>query len=227
MSEFRLRVGFSKLDRAALLSHLELLHAIERIVRRAQLPYAITQGFHPHMKLAFGPALSVGVASTLEYADVYLTEFVNPDVALARLRDASPEALKVERVGYINPKEASLTASITILSYCARVHALDIDAKEIEKCFSELRKSDTLEVVQKDKVKVFNPALCIPNDAQVTKEGDSTHISFNLRISPSGSLRPEILLTTVFEQAHAHYSHLTLTRTGLYSESEEGLVPPL
>ena len=63
MSEFRLRVGFSKLDRAALLSHLELLHAIERIVRRAQLPYAITQGFHPHMKLAFGPALSVGVAS--------------------------------------------------------------------------------------------------------------------------------------------------------------------
>lgn len=227
MSEFRLRVGFSKMDRAALLSHLELLHALERIVRRAQLPYAITQGFHPHMKLAFGPALSVGVASTMEYADIYLTEFIHPDTALAQLQAASPDALMVQRVGYVSPKEASLTASITILSYCARVYALDIDAEEIEKSFNELRKSDTLEVVQKEKVKVFNPALCIPKDAEVTKEGDSTYISFDLRISPSGSLRPEALLSAVFNQAHANYSHLTLTRTGLFSEGDKGLVPPL
>lgn len=227
MNEFRLRIAFSKLGRSAFLSHLEILHAVERIVRRSQLPYAITQGFHPHMKLAFGPALSVGVASSEEYADIYLLEFVNPDRALAALQQASPEALKVLSVGYVNPKEASLTASITILSYCAEVFAPTIDEQEIEKSFAYIRNSETLEVVQKDKTKVFNPALCIPNDAQVSRRKDAIEIAFDLRISPSGSLRPEALINAVFEHAHATYSHLTLTRTGLFVEHDQERVRPL
>lgn len=227
MSEFRLRIGFTKLGRAALLSHLEVLHGIERIVRRAQLPYAITQGFHPHMKLAFGPALSVGVASDCEYADIYLREFIKPDVALRQLQSAAPTALMITKAGYVNPKEASLTASLTILSYCAKIVALDIDAKEIEQRLNELRSLDKLEVVQKEKTKVFNPTQCIPNDAQAKNEGRDVYVSFDLRISPSGSLRPEVLLDYVLCQAQATYDHISLTRTGLYRESEEGFVPPL
>lgn len=227
MSEFRLRISFQKMQRAAFLSHLEMLHAVERIVRRAQLPYAITQGFHPHMKLAFGPALSVGVGSYEEYADIYLTEFVRPEEALVRLQNVAPRSLSILKVGYVSPKEPSLTASLTILSYSAEIFAPTIEAAEIENRLREVRSADTLEVVQKEKTKVFNPALCIPNDAQVTQEGENVKVTFDLRISPSGSLRPEALIDYVFEQAHATYTHLSLTRTGLYSETDGGPVRPL
>ena len=58
---FRLRVSFVKQGRLAMLSHLELARALERAVRRAKLPYAVSNGFSPHMRIAFGAALPVGV----------------------------------------------------------------------------------------------------------------------------------------------------------------------
>ena len=42
---FRLRVTFRETGRLALLSHLEVARALERSVRRAGLPYAVSQGF--------------------------------------------------------------------------------------------------------------------------------------------------------------------------------------
>ena len=51
-SLFRLRVRYGKRDRLKYLGHLEVIHTIERIVRRAGLPYAVTQGFSPHMRVA-------------------------------------------------------------------------------------------------------------------------------------------------------------------------------
>ena len=79
---FRLRVCFAKRGRAAYLSHLEVAHALERAVRRAGLPYAITQGFSPHMKIAFGAALPVGIGGERELFDVYLTSYIPPEEAL-------------------------------------------------------------------------------------------------------------------------------------------------
>lgn len=55
-SLFRLRVRYGKRDRLKYLGHLEVIHTIERIVRRAGLPYAVTQGFSPHMRVGFSSA---------------------------------------------------------------------------------------------------------------------------------------------------------------------------
>ena len=66
-SLFRLRVVFRKAGRLALLSHLEVARALERAVRRAGLPYAVSQGFSPHMRIAFGAALPVGVGGEREF----------------------------------------------------------------------------------------------------------------------------------------------------------------
>lgn len=50
---FRLRVRYGKRDRLKYLGHLEVIHTIERIVRRAGLPYAVTQGFSRTCAWAF------------------------------------------------------------------------------------------------------------------------------------------------------------------------------
>ena len=73
---FRLRMTFCKQGRLAMLSHLEVARALERAVRRAGLPFAVSQGFSPHMKIAFGAALPVGVGGTHELADLQMTRYV-------------------------------------------------------------------------------------------------------------------------------------------------------
>ena len=44
MADFRLRVTYAETGRLVMLSHLEIARALERAVRRAGLPYAVSQG---------------------------------------------------------------------------------------------------------------------------------------------------------------------------------------
>ena len=105
MSEgFRLRVKYRITGRLAYLSHLETVRSMERVVRRAALPFAITEGFNPHMKIAFGPALPVGAGSRSEYFDVRLRSYVASDEALAALQAAAPENLMPVECAYRAPR---------------------------------------------------------------------------------------------------------------------------
>ena len=106
---FRLRVEYCKQGRLALLSHLEIARALERAVRRADLPFAVSQGFSPHMKIAFGSALPVGVGSTCEIFDLQMTRYVAPEKALAALQAASVPDLMPYDCRYIGPRDAAAT----------------------------------------------------------------------------------------------------------------------
>ncbi|MCS6856413.1 MAG: TIGR03960 family B12-binding radical SAM protein, partial [Sandaracinaceae bacterium] len=68
----RLRLGYRKIGRGAYRSHLDLVRILPRIFRRAKLPLAYTQGYHPKPDLTLGPALSLGIGSLSEYLDIKL-----------------------------------------------------------------------------------------------------------------------------------------------------------
>ena len=107
---FRLRMTFCKQGRLAMLSHLEVARALERAVRRAGLPFAVSQGFSPHMKIAFGAALPVGVGGTHELADLQMTRYVPVDEALEALQRASVPDLMVKACDYIEPHAPAASA---------------------------------------------------------------------------------------------------------------------
>lgn len=66
----RLRVEFSKTGLMRYLSHRELMTAIIRALRRADIPVMYSRGFHPSPRLSFGPPLNVGVSGLKEYFDI-------------------------------------------------------------------------------------------------------------------------------------------------------------
>ena len=70
----RFRLRFAKTGAIALLGHLDLMRELPRVIRRAGVKTAYTEGFHPKPDMSFGPALSLGVASLDEYADVKLLD---------------------------------------------------------------------------------------------------------------------------------------------------------
>jgi radical SAM family uncharacterized protein/radical SAM-linked protein len=82
----RVRIGYTKLGRAAFRSHLDFVRLLPRMFRRLDLPMFYTQGFHPKPDMSFGPALPLGVASLAEYVDVKLPETPGLDEAAIRER---------------------------------------------------------------------------------------------------------------------------------------------
>ncbi len=66
------RIRLAKVGRAAFLGHLDMVRLLARSFRRADLPLAMTRGFSPKPRMAFGPALGLGVPSLGELFDVDL-----------------------------------------------------------------------------------------------------------------------------------------------------------
>jgi radical SAM family uncharacterized protein/radical SAM-linked protein len=83
----RFRLRFAKTGAIALLGHLDLIRELPRVIRRAGIKTAYSEGFHPKPDMSFAPALSLGVASLDEYADVKLLD-PPPESELLELLEA-------------------------------------------------------------------------------------------------------------------------------------------
>jgi radical SAM-linked protein len=93
----KIRFAFSKTGDIRFLSHLELVNAVARALRRAGAPIRYSRGFHPLPKLSFSPPLPVGMESLDEYLDVEfegIRGMVSPDELKDRLNSASPVGIR-------------------------------------------------------------------------------------------------------------------------------------
>ncbi len=187
---FRLRVEYCKKGRLSMLSHLEIARALERAVRRADLPFAVSQGFSPHMKIAFGSALPVGVGSTCEIFDLQMTRYVAPEKALAALRAASVPDLMPYDCRYIGPRDAAASVAYPVASYQAELSfALE----------GGLPLPEEVHVVRKKKEKTLKVADYLVG--QLATEG--AMVTFELEAKPTGSLRPDVLLNACIDAFNA------------------------
>ena len=117
MSRQRVRIWFSKQGRLKFIGHKDLLRTLEALFRRAQLPLAMSNGFHPKVRMSFPSALALGYESTDEVLELEMNESAEPvdtDVLLADLNRQSLEGLTFlsARLLKEEEKKASLAASV-------------------------------------------------------------------------------------------------------------------
>ena len=91
----KLRLRFEKTGRAVYISHLDLMHTMQRAFNRAGYALKYSEGFNPHPQIAIALPLSVGTGSLCEIMDFKLKE--DPDLAAlpARLTAVMPEGIRV------------------------------------------------------------------------------------------------------------------------------------
>jgi len=85
----RVQIRFSKSGNMRYIGHRDLLRAMERLLRRAQLPVSMSEGFHPKVRMSFPSALALGLAGAEEVVELDLTEPVATEEVLQKLNDAS------------------------------------------------------------------------------------------------------------------------------------------
>jgi radical SAM family uncharacterized protein/radical SAM-linked protein len=91
----RIRCTYAKLGPLRFLSHLELKTVLLRALSRAAVPVAYSAGFHPHPKVAFGPALPVGAEGAAEQMDIECWKSPGPlEELVARLNRTLPEGVQ-------------------------------------------------------------------------------------------------------------------------------------
>ncbi len=107
----RLRLRFSRGEELKYVSHLDLMRLWERVLRRAGIPVAYSEGFSPHPRISLAVPLPIGVTSEAELADVVVSRAVSPFHFSQSTKPQLPagmEVLEVQQVALAAPSLQSL-----------------------------------------------------------------------------------------------------------------------
>ena len=91
----KLRLRFEKTGRAVYISHLDLMHTMQRAFSRAGYELKYSEGFNPHPQISIALPLSVGVASHCEIMDFRLVGEADLSTLPQALSSVLPEGIRV------------------------------------------------------------------------------------------------------------------------------------
>jgi radical SAM-linked protein len=117
----RIRITFSKQDALRYTGHLDLHKLWERAARRAELPLAYSQGFHPQPKMNLAAALPLGFSSRCEVLDMRLEQDVALEGLPERLNNTLPPGIQVLNVEQIEERAPALQTQVLSAEYEVRM----------------------------------------------------------------------------------------------------------
>ena len=120
----RIRITFSKQGALRYTGHLDLRTLLERAARRAAVPLAYSQGFHPSPKIQIACALPLGFSSRAEIMDMWLTtecEVFAQHTVSARLRidlqAALPNDIQILEIKPVDDRAPALQTQVIAAEY--------------------------------------------------------------------------------------------------------------
>lgn len=94
-SRTRIRIRFTKQEELRWISHRDLARLWERLLRRAEVLLAFSQGFHPKPKISFPSALALGVEALDEVVEMEVLGAVSLAELQTRLEEQLPPGMKL------------------------------------------------------------------------------------------------------------------------------------
>ena len=113
----RIRITFVKQGALRYTGHLDLHKLWERAARRAELPLAYSQGFHPQPKMNMAAALPLGFSSRCEMLDMKLEHDIVLDDLPGRLNTTLPSGIQVIAVQQVDERAPALQTQVLSAEY--------------------------------------------------------------------------------------------------------------
>lgn len=145
----KLRIRYAKRGRLRFASHRDLARALERALRRAQLPMAFSAGFSPHPKISYLGAAPTGAASEAEYVEIGLAQRCDPEAVRAALDAALPEDVAV--LECIEAGEGTGSLADRIDAAVWRVELPGVDLEELAPAVEKFLAADVVTVAKRTK----------------------------------------------------------------------------
>ena len=237
---YKLRVRYRKQGRLCYLGHLEVAHTWDRAVRRAGLPFAVTQGFSPHMRIAFSSALPVGTASDSEWVDVVLRDYVPAADALDALARSIPEDLGPLQARYVDVRASALTAFITRADYRVRLEPASgaLDAAAVSRALETVVSAGAITYLRGRKERSMDVRRTLTGFRATDASSGGVEVLLETHLDNDGALRPEILIAALDRalaphadvepivssgiQSWRNFGRVAIERIGQYGEGPEG-----
>lgn len=185
----RLRITFTKQGALRYIGHLDLHKIWERTARRAELPLAYSQGFHPHPQIQLASALPLGFSSRCELVDMRLKETLPLDGLVARIQAAVPSGLQIMQVEEVDERAPALQTQVIASEF--EVTLLEaVDVLELTQRVAALLSSESILRERRGKPYDLRPLI----ESISLTPGDPTRLTLVLAAREGATGRPEEVL---------------------------------
>ena len=203
----RIRLTFSKTEAMRYTGHLDLHSTWERTFRRACLPLAYSQGFHPQPRLNLACALPLGFTSQCEVLDAWLeTDLPLAEIATS-LNPALPPGLLIQDIAEVDGRGPALQTQVQSADFI--ITLLDAPPDLDERLVGLL---SAAQILRQRRGKPYDLRPLIEKLEHLpTPAGAQQQLSTRLAAREAATGRPEELLAALdipFEKTRVH-------RTGL------------
>jgi len=113
----RIQITFSKQGALRYTGHLDLHKLWERAARRAELPLAYSQGFHPQPKMNIAAALPLGFSSRCEVLDMRLEHDIPLEGLQEKLQQTLPTGIRVFAIESVDERAPALQTQVASAEY--------------------------------------------------------------------------------------------------------------
>lgn len=191
----RVRITFSKQGALRYTGHLDLHKLWERAARRADLPLAYSQGFHPQPKISLAAALPLGFSSRAEVIDMRLSEDLPSAEIMSRLKDNLPSGLQVLNIENVDERAPALQTQIVSAEYQVTLTE-PIDSFELKRRVEELLRAESLPRERRGKQYDLRPLIEEMALTPVPELGEGVGVRVFMRLAAreGATGRPEEVL---------------------------------
>ena len=210
------------------ISHLEVMKTIRRIIRRAELPAAFSQGFNPHIKISMGPPLAVGLVSYGEYFDLELKEELAETDLIEALNQFSPNDLNFIKAVKIPENIRSLSSLLDTAIYTIKFDFESTKTKGEEKEILNNFMDEKSIMIIRHRRKKSDREIDLKKRIFSAEVIEKNKWRFAVVTGSRGNLRPEELnraLKAKYPEIK-EFSPLNVVREGVFVKEEDNFYPP-
>jgi radical SAM-linked protein len=208
----KIRIKFEKGPSVKFISHLDMMRAFERAIRRTDIPIAYSSGFNPRPRISWGPPLAIGIESDHEFADLNLDGWIKPDELSVKLNKVLPRGFQIIEAIIAPSKEASLDSLLNRAEYIIEIETGQKDG--LRSRLEQITKMDRIEVEKKGKLVDKRPMLF---GLQLTEE--PLQLRMTVQVGGKGTLKPKEILDLIED-----IDVKSVKRTKLYSATTTSTV---
>jgi len=192
----RIRITFIKQGALRYTGNLDLHKLWERAARRAELPLAYSQGFHPQPKMNLAAALPLGFSSRCEVLDMRLEHDISIEDLPARFNQTLPSGIQVVEVEQIDEHAPALQTQVVSSEYEVQLTEA-LDATELQQRIDSVMESKAISRERRGKMYDLRPLieeLSLTPSPLPEGEGQGVMVFMRLAAREGATGRPEEVL---------------------------------
>ncbi|NLN86343.1 MAG: DUF2344 domain-containing protein [Syntrophomonadaceae bacterium] len=220
----RLRAEYAVGPDHRFLANLDMMHVMERALRRADVPYRLSEGFNPHIRISMGTVLPVGIWGKQEFFDLELAA-MDLDTFMKRMNRVLPPGIEVKACRSLGTGAPALMNSINAAEYAFRVGR---SPAEVEPLLAEIMRLEEIIVPSRGKKKDVNKDLRPGLFAlKVEDQGDGAVIRALVSVNEPLNIRFDEMLDLLTGFGISRDTILDFWREGHFIKRGERLLSPL